>query len=51
VAYFTLWHLGEKSEAREFYDRSITWMEERLPDDPWLIRQCQEAAELLGFQP
>jgi hypothetical protein len=46
-----LWHLGERSEAREFYDRSVTWMEERQPDHPLQIRQRQEAADVLGIQP
>ena len=47
----SLWHLGEKTEARRFYDRSVTWMEERRPNDPELVRLRQEAAELLGIQP
>jgi tetratricopeptide (TPR) repeat protein len=46
-----LWHLGEKAEARRFYDLSVTWMEARQPDNPSLIRQRQEATELLGIQP
>jgi tetratricopeptide (TPR) repeat protein len=53
-AWFTLaiclWHLGEKAEAREFYDRSVTWMEKHQPDNPELIWLRQEAAELLGIQ-
>jgi serine/threonine protein kinase/Tfp pilus assembly protein PilF len=47
----TFWHLGEKTEARKFYDRSVTWMDEHQPNNPRLIRQRQEAAELLGIQP
>jgi hypothetical protein len=46
-----LWHLGEKTETREFCDRSVTRMEERQPDNPRLIRERQEAAELLGIEP
>jgi tetratricopeptide (TPR) repeat protein len=46
-----LWHLGERVEARKLYDRSVTWMDEHLPDDPLGIRQRQEAAELLGIEP
>jgi hypothetical protein len=46
-----LWHLDEKVEARRFYDRSVTWMEERLPDSPVLIKMRQEAAQLLGIEP
>lgn len=46
-----LWHLGEKSEARTFYDRSAAWMDERVPDHPAGIRYRQEAAELLGIRP
>ena len=42
------WHLGEKIEARRFFDESVAWQEERLPDSPHLNRQRQEAAELLG---
>jgi tetratricopeptide (TPR) repeat protein len=45
-----LWHLGEKAEARRFYDRSVIWMDERLPDSPMFIKMRQEAAELLGIQ-
>jgi tetratricopeptide (TPR) repeat protein len=54
TAWFTLamclWHLGEKAEARKFYDRSVTWMEESRPDNPLLVRARQEAADLLGIQ-
>jgi serine/threonine protein kinase/Flp pilus assembly protein TadD len=46
-----LWHLSEKAEAREFYDRAAAWMDERQPHNPMLIRQRQEAAALLGIQP
>ena len=45
-----LWHLGEEDEARKFYDRSATWMDERVPGSPLFINMRQEAAELLGTQ-
>ena len=47
----SLWHLGEKAEARRFYDRSVSWMDERLPDSPVYINMRLEAAELLGIAP
>ena len=45
----SLWHLGERAEAREFYDRSVAWMEEHFPERPDLIPLRREAAELLGM--
>ncbi len=47
----SLWHVGEKAEARRLFDESVAWQEEHLPDSPLLKRQRQEAAELLGLQP
>ena len=47
----SLWHLGEKTEARKFFNRSATWMNERQPDSPWLMAHRKEAAEPLGIQP
>ncbi len=46
-----LWHRRDKTEARELYDRSVTWREERLPKHFLLIRYRQQAAELLGIEP
>ena len=43
--------LDEKAEAHRIYDRSVAWMEERLPDSPPLIKMRQEAAGLLGIRP
>jgi tetratricopeptide (TPR) repeat protein len=46
----SLWQLDEKAEARSFYDRSVTWMDARLPDNPVYAGMQREAAELLGIQ-
>ena len=46
-----LWHLAERAEARRVFDRSVAWMDERLPDKPNWIGLRKEAAELLGVEP
>jgi tetratricopeptide (TPR) repeat protein len=46
-----LWHLGERAEARRVFDRSVAWMDGRLPDNPNWIGLRKEAAELLGVEP
>jgi tetratricopeptide (TPR) repeat protein len=43
------WQLGEKDEARTWYDKAVEWMDENKPDDEELIRFRAEAAELLGI--
>ena len=46
-----LWRLNDKVEGQQFYERSVTWMDGRRPNDPELSRLRQESAELLGIQP
>jgi Flp pilus assembly protein TadD len=43
------WQLGQKDEARHWYDRSIEWMEKHRPKDKELSRFRTEAAQLLGM--
>ncbi len=43
------WQLGEKDEARKWYDQAVAWMEKNRPKDAELLRFHQEAAELLGI--
>ncbi len=43
------WNLGEKEEARKWYDRAVEWMETKRPDDAELARFRAEAAALLGI--
>jgi len=45
------WQLGNRSEARDYYRRAVTWMEEHNPDHPRLLRLRDEASELLGVEP
>ena len=42
------WQLGQKDEARRWYDRSVELMEEHDPDNEDLRRFRAEAARLLG---
>jgi len=42
------WQLGERDEARRWYDKSADWMESRKPDDPVLRGVRAEAARLIG---
>jgi tetratricopeptide (TPR) repeat protein len=42
--------LGEKNKAREWYDKSVAWMNQGLADDAVLTRVQSEAAELLGIK-
>jgi tetratricopeptide (TPR) repeat protein len=44
----TDWQLGEKTEARQWYDRAVQWIEKSNVWDPDLQRFRAEAAELLG---
>ena len=45
------WQLGEKDEAREWYERAVEWTEnnKNREDDEALQRLRSEAAELLGI--
>ncbi len=43
------WQLGQKDEARAWFDKSVAWMDKRKKDDAELKRFRAEAAELLGI--
>ncbi len=42
------WQLGNKDEARKWYDKGVEWMVKNKPQDSELRRFRDEAAELLG---
>jgi serine/threonine protein kinase/uncharacterized protein HemY len=42
------WQLGDKQQARSWYDRAVRWMDEKQPRDKNLRRWRAEAAALLG---
>jgi WD40 repeat protein/serine/threonine protein kinase/Tfp pilus assembly protein PilF len=44
------WQLGQKDEARKWYDKAAAWMEQNKPKDADLLRFRAEAAELLGIE-
>src|SRR5262249_17791875 len=44
----TYWHQGNKTDAREMYDRAVAWTDTNKPDDPELRGLRAEAAALLG---
>jgi tetratricopeptide (TPR) repeat protein len=44
------WQLGDKKDARKWYDRAVQWMEKNESDDPDLKRFQAEATELLGVR-
>jgi tetratricopeptide (TPR) repeat protein len=44
------WELGNKDEARQWYDRAVAWMEKNRPKDEELRRFRAEAEELLGIE-
>jgi hypothetical protein len=44
------WQLGDKDQARSWYDKGIAWMDKLLPDNEELIRFRAEAKELLGIK-
>ena len=46
----THWQLGDKKEARKWYDQAVAWMEKERPKDEDLRRCRAEAAALLGVQ-
>jgi serine/threonine protein kinase/Flp pilus assembly protein TadD len=42
------WQLGDRNEARRWYNEAIEWVEEKKPLDEQLQRFRAEAAELMG---
>src|SRR5262249_45259167 len=44
------WQLGEKKDAREWYDKAVQWMDKHKPKDAELIRFRAEASDLLGIK-
>ncbi len=42
------WQLGDKPQARSWYDKAVPWMEKNQPKNEELIRFRAEAAALLG---
>jgi len=42
------WRLGDKAQARSWYDKAVPWMEKNQPKNAELIRFRTEAAALLG---
>jgi eukaryotic-like serine/threonine-protein kinase len=44
------WQLGDKPQARSWYDKAVPWMEKNQPKDDELIRFRAEAAALLGVK-
>ena len=44
------WQLGEKDEARYWFDQAVAWMEKNKPEDEELKRFRDEAAELWGVK-
>jgi serine/threonine protein kinase len=45
------WRLGQKEEARSWYDRAVQWVAKQHPEDEELRCFRAEAAELLGIDP
>ena len=46
----THWRLGDKPEARRWYDRAVEWMDKNQPKNEELLRFRSEASELLDVQ-
>jgi WD40 repeat protein/serine/threonine protein kinase/Flp pilus assembly protein TadD len=44
------WKLGQKNQAREWYDKAVLWMEKNQPKNDELHRFRAEAAEVLGVK-
>jgi tetratricopeptide (TPR) repeat protein len=42
------WQLGDKEQARRWYDKAVCWMDQHRPKDKELRRFRDEAAALLG---
>ncbi len=47
----TLRRLGDRTGAREWYERGVARMERTFPDHPLVVSLKREAAELLGIGP
>jgi Tfp pilus assembly protein PilF len=47
----TEWKLGNRSEARDYYDRAVARAEHTFPKFPEFTVLKEEAAELLGVEP
>jgi tetratricopeptide (TPR) repeat protein len=45
------WQLGQKEQARTWYDKAIAWMEKHQQQNEELRRFRAEAAALLGIEP
>jgi len=43
------WRLGDKDEARRWYDDAIAWMREHRPEDERLVAFRAEAEQLMGL--
>jgi hypothetical protein len=46
----TRWQRGAKKDAREFYDKTVQWMDKNKPRDLELRRFRAEAAQMLGVK-
>jgi tetratricopeptide (TPR) repeat protein len=46
----TLWRLGEKEKARQWYGKAVEWMDKNDPKNQELRRFRAEAADLLGIR-
>jgi tetratricopeptide (TPR) repeat protein len=44
------WRLGDREQARTWYDKAVTWMDKHMPQNEELIRFRAEAAALLGIK-
>ena len=44
------WHLGNKDQARSWFDQAVSWMDKNQPENEELRRFRAEAAELLGLK-
>jgi hypothetical protein len=45
------WQLGERDNARKWFDQADQWMKKNQPQDAKLILVRTEAAELLNVNP
>ena len=43
------WQLGDKEEARTWYDRAVEWMDKNQPENEELRRFRAEAAEWFPY--
>ena len=46
----THWQLGDKNQARQWYDKAVQWMDKNKPKDEELRRFRAEASALLGIK-